>query len=296
MNRSTGNIRQLLNEGQAYLRRHDVPNARRNTEWLLGHALSCKTLDLYVDSDRVPSSHLSDVFWSYIERRAGREPLQYIIGTTEFMSLAFDVPRGVFVPRPETEVLVETSETHLPAGRAARVLDLCCGTGIVAVSLACRHREIRVVAVDASAAAVAATRRNAARHGVDGRIECVEMDAVAYSRAGGTGAPFDAVVCNPPYIATADLVELPADVRDHEPIQALDGGEDGLDFYRAVIPHLQPRVTATGFVAFEIGDTQADAVAAMLSDAGFVETRLERDYAGRDRVVVGVCGQQRRGG
>ncbi len=283
-------IRDLLQRAELRLVASGVPNARRNAEWMLCHALGLRMLDLYVQSTDAPDPDRASVYREMVERRAAREPLQYILGATEFMSLSFEVHPGVFVPRPDTEVLVERAEELLrsrPLHEALDVLDLCSGSGIIGVSLAARIPNLAVVAVDVSSAAAVITARNAALNGVSDRVEVVHEDAFAYLR--DTGRRFAAVVCNPPYIESGELAALPREVRDHEPTLALDGGRDGLDFYRRAVPELAGRLTPGGFVMFEIGDTQGAGVSKLLRDAAFTSVEVAKDYAGRDRVVIGFA-------
>lgn len=282
-----GTIRDWLKRAETLLVTHDVPNARRNAEWMLCHSLGWSMLDVYVQSAALLDDAHARRYWGIVERRASREPLQYILESTEFMSLPFDVHRGVFVPRPETELLVEWAEARLrarPLHQPLAALDLCCGSGIVGVSLASRVPNLDVVAVDVAAAAAALTATNAERNAVADRVRVVEADAFAF--LGEPGERFAAIVCNPPYISTGELAALPREVREHEPMLALDGGEDGLDFYRKVVPFLARRLHADGFVAFEIGDKQGASVAALLRDAGFGSVEVAKDYAGCDRVVT----------
>jgi release factor glutamine methyltransferase len=282
-------IRDLLQRAELRLAASGVPNARRNAEWMLCHALGLRMLDLYVQSTAAPDPERVALYREMIARRAAREPLQYILGATEFMSLPFEVHPGVFVPRPDTEVLVERAEAMLrsrPLHEALEVLDLCCGSGIIGVSLAARVPNLAVVAVDISSDAALVTARNATLNGVADRVDVVRTDAFAY--IGDSGRRFSAVVCNPPYIESGELAALPREVREHEPMLALDGGCDGLDFYRRAVPELVGRIVPGGFVMFEIGDAQGVAVSKLLHDAGFVAVEVVKDYAGRDRVVLGT--------
>jgi release factor glutamine methyltransferase len=287
MSTMPGNIRDLLSRAEHHLVRHGVPNARRNAEWMLCHTLGWSMLDLYVQSGKRLDARRLEAYWERIERRARREPLQYILGSTEFMSLPFDVHAGVFVPRPDTEVLVERAEEMLrafPLHRALSVLDLCSGSGIIGVSLAHRIPNLTVTAVDVSGEAAALTAHNARKNAVAERVRVVRVDAFAFLEQ--SPAQFTAVLCNPPYIATGELAALPREVREHEPALALDGGADGLDFYRHVIPMLPARLAGGGFLTFEIGDTQGTAVSRLLHDAGFERVEITRDLSGRDRVVT----------
>jgi release factor glutamine methyltransferase len=282
-------IRDLIRQGEEMLVSHGVPNARRNAEWILCDTLGCSMLDLYLESSR-PSQRQVDVFHERIARRAAREPLQYILGTTEFMALPFEVYPGVFVPRPDTEVLVEEAERWLrrrPLGEPLRVLDLCCGSGVIGVALAQRIPNLVVDAVDRSPDAVDATGRNARINGVDARVRVHHADAVEFLE-GAVAGGFAAVACNPPYIETAVIASLPPEVALHEPVAALDGGADGLDVYRALIPRLSACLVPRGLTIFEIGDAQASAVSGMLERERFTDIHVTQDLSGHDRVVAAI--------
>ncbi|MFH1756098.1 MAG: peptide chain release factor N(5)-glutamine methyltransferase [Candidatus Latescibacterota bacterium] len=285
MSPESQSIRELLQEGWMRLEHNSVPNARRNAEWMLASALRCSVLDLFADSHRAAAADGADRYRRFLARRTAREPLQYITGDTAFMSLPFRIRPGVFVPRPDTEVLVEKMEDKLKKYfRDIRVLDLCCGAGVIGISLAVRSPHCRVTGVDASMEAVRLSQENARLNGVSQRAQFVHATADDYGS--GEKSLFTAVVCNPPYIASGDIPLLPPEVKDHEPMDALDGGADGLDFYRRVIPRLPAWIQRGGYAAFEIGASQKDAVIALLLDAAFDEAESYRDYSGNDRVVL----------
>jgi release factor glutamine methyltransferase len=286
-------IVRVLRDAESYLIERGVPNARRNAEWLLAHVLGCSSPELYLTPYRVIDRARLDLFHSLVGRRGAREPLQYILGTTEFMSLPFLVRPGVFIPRPDTEVLVEAVETVLRVHRGSfrptkngrvTVLDLCCGSGVIGVSLVCRLAEVDCVAVDVDADAVDLTRDNAARNGVESRVRAVEADAAEYLL--GRPGPYDAIVCNPPYVPSGDIAGLLPELKDHEPSLGLDGGPDGLDFYRRLVPLLPPAMATGGIAAFEIGDTQARTVTSIFESASFGDVTVHRDYRHLDRVVT----------
>jgi release factor glutamine methyltransferase len=283
-------IVRLLRESEAYLAERGVPNARRNAEWLLGDVLGCRSAELYLNPYRVIDRGDRDRFQNILRRRGEREPLQYILESTEFMSLPFRMRRGVFIPRPETELLVETVEGFLDeiarnlGGGPLTVLDLCCGSGVIGISLAVRRPGLECAAVDTDGAAVELARENAALNGVGDRVRCVEDDAARFLRR--AGETYHALVCNPPYVPAADIGRLLPEVGRHEPRRALDGGADGLDFYRDAIP-LFPGATARGgIIALEIGDTQGRAVSDLAAAAGFESASVRKDYRGLDRVVT----------
>ncbi len=284
---SSSNIRDWLQRAEAHLVSHGVPNARRNAEWMLCYSIGCDMLDVYAKSGDALDAATGARYWEIVERRASREPLQYILEGTEFMSLPFSVRPGVFVPRPETELLVELAEARLrdrPLHQTISALDLCSGSGIIGVSLAARVPNLGVVAVESSSPAAVCTAANAQRNGVSGRVRVFEEDALEFLRTGTRS--FTAILCNPPYIATGELASLPREVREHEPMAALDGGADGLDFYRRSAPLLARRLQADGFVMFEIGNTQGKAVSDLLWKAGLAAVEVAKDYAGHDRVVI----------
>jgi release factor glutamine methyltransferase len=258
--------------------------------------LGWKTLDVYVKSQERLEDAQRDAFWALVERRASREPLQYILGSTEFMSLPFAVRPGVFVPRPDTEILVERAESVLrafPLHQPLSVLDLCCGSGIIGVSLAHRIGNLEVTSVDVAPAAVDLTLQNARLNAVADRVRVVQSDAFRYLEKWTECVT--AILCNPPYIGTHDLEQLPVEVREHEPMLALDGGPDGLDFYRRVIPMLRARLVSGGLVMFEIGDAQGAAVSALLDGAGFASSEVIPDLSGRDRVVAATMSAENHG-
>lgn len=269
-----------------HLEQRGVPNARRNAEWMLASALGCSVLDLFVDSHRWAPPAGAERYRKFLLRRTAREPLQYITGDTSFMSLPFKILPGVFVPRPDTEVLVEKVEEKLRKyDRAVRILDLCSGAGVIGISLAARLAKCEVIGVDCSGEAVRIAGENAVLNGVANRVRFVHATAADYLN--GETADFTAVVCNPPYIASGDIYELPPEVRDYEPRAALDGGPEGLDFYREIVPRLPVLIQSGGYAAFEIGATQRDAVAALLEGRVFNAIESYRDYSGHDRVVIG---------
>lgn len=277
----------LIREGRAQLERHNVPNALHNAEWMLSGLIGCTRAELYLRGDAPVDPASVSRFEEQIQRRCLREPLQYILGSVEFMSYQFAIVPGVFIPRFETELLVERLEPHLH-GRGIRergtILDLCSGSGVIALALLMRNPGLTAVGVDSNPAAVALSERNAASLGLERRAIFEVADATARLARGGDR--FDLIVSNPPYIPTAEMGRLAPEVREHEPPESLLGGADGLDFYRSAIPLLPPRLTDRGVVALEIGAGQGDAVSALLGKAGLGDVVVYNDYAGFERVVI----------
>lgn len=222
----------------------------------------------------------------YQKRRLAGEPIAYIIGEWSFCGLDFYVGPQALIPRVDTEMLAQLAVSRLrEQGGATRILDLCAGTGCVGLSAAAMVKEARAVLVDLSDGALELCKKNIRRHKLTGRAVYLKGDALqAPSHALGQ---FDVLVCNPPYIPTGDLAGLDVSVRDYEPMLALDGGEDGLDFYRAIGQLWQPALKPGGHLLYEVGVGQAEAVAWTLVHAGYENIRITRDTGGIDRVVEG---------
>jgi release factor glutamine methyltransferase len=266
-------------------RKRGLESPRLDAELLLSHVLRVDRIRLLVDAARPLSRDDLVAYKELIVRRRRAEPVAYILGVREFHGHAVQVERGVLVPRPDTETLVEVA---LDRTRAAHLfgeaLDLCTGSGCVAIAFAKRRPTWRVTAVDVSADAVRVARRNVERLGTAFGTRVVEGDLDAPL---GDAARFDLVTANPPYIPTAELATLPPDVRDHEPRLALDGGADGLVVVRRVIEAARRRLRPGGIVAIEIAHDQAPRAARLLEGAGFTDLERRRDYGGIERVLSG---------
>jgi release factor glutamine methyltransferase len=227
-------------------------------------------------------------FRELVRRRLQHEPVQYIVGTTEFYGLEFTVSPHVLIPRPETEHLVEAVIDRLKAGDATepRILDIGTGSGVIAVTLAAQLATAQLTATDVSTDALAVAAANAESNGVGDRVTFFPHDILS-GNPEAIGGPFDVVVSNPPYIATADMAELQEEIRAHEPIAALTDGGDGLAFYRRFASLLPTLLAPGGLLAVEIGYGQSEVVRGILADAGLRDIEVVRDYSGIDRVVLG---------
>lgn len=221
-----------------------------------------------------------------VQRRLAGEPVAYITGVWEFRGLPMEVSRDVLIPRIDTEVLAELAIKYLRGtGRLdARVLDLCSGTGCIGCAIAAELPRVRVVLADVSAAAMDISRRNVERNGLGGRVSFLPADVTKQPPL-MTGS-FDLVVSNPPYIPTMEILTLDPSVRDYEPVWALDGGEDGLDFYRAILKNWSGVIRQGGELMFEVGEDQAERVKDLMRMAGLREARSFPDTQNIQRVVA----------
>lgn len=221
-----------------------------------------------------------------VQRRLAGEPVAYITGVWEFRGLPMEVSRDVLIPRIDTEVLAELAIKYLRGtGRLdARVLDLCSGTGCIGCAIAAELPRVRVVLADVSPEAMEISRRNVERNGLDGRISFLPADVMKLPPL-MTGS-FDLVVSNPPYIPTVEIMTLDPSVRDYEPVWALDGGEDGLDFYRAILKNWASVIRQGGELMFEVGEDQAERVKDLMRMAGLREARSFPDTQNIQRVVA----------
>ncbi|PKQ20889.1 MAG: peptide chain release factor N(5)-glutamine methyltransferase [Actinobacteria bacterium HGW-Actinobacteria-6] len=268
-----------------YLARKGDDHPRRSAEWLLSAATGLSRVQLYAFHDRPLSPEERVSFRSAIERRASGEPLQYVTGEMPFRHLVLRVKRGVFIPRPETEVLVDAALEAISSLDQPLVIDLCTGSGAVAVSLAYEHSSARVLATDVSEHAVEAARQNSLYAGVDERVQLFHgslFEPVSREYLGR----MDVVVSNPPYIPTEDVRSLPEEVLAYEPMAALDGGADGLDVARKIASEALEWLKPGGLLAMEVDETRAQAMAEEMQDS-YEGVAVRKDLTGRDRIVVG---------
>jgi release factor glutamine methyltransferase len=277
-------IQALLGWTTDFLRSKGVEAARLEAQVLLAHVLDCPRIELVARFPEQPTDEQRVRFRELIKRRVDGWPVAYLVGRREFYLLPFEVSPAVLIPRPETETLVLEALRLLKPLAAPAVLDLGTGSGCIAVSVAHQKRDARVTATDVSPDALDVARRNAEAHGVAGRVAFAQGDLFAAVPAGSL---FDVVVSNPPYVTPAELAGLSPDVREHEPRLALDGGPDGLAFYRRIAAGVGPLLKPGGWLAVEIGATQEDAVRTLLADRPELEAGPTlKDGAGRPRVAT----------
>ncbi len=240
-----------------------------------------------------------DMFFELMDRRGGGEPVQYITGTQEFMGLNFFVNPDVLIPRQDTETLVETAMKELRGRKTPfggfEILDLCCGSGAIAVSLACHLNDVKkkVIASDVSKGALETAKRNAAQYPASQEIRFVEsnlFEAFPKDRKGRGKKQFHLIASNPPYIPTAVLPTLQREIYEHEPLLALDGGADGIDFYVKILNEAPAYLAKDGVLLLEIGSDQGEILTALAEACGYYNpVEIIKDLAGKDRVVRCTC-------
>lgn len=267
---------------QDFIKR-EIASARLEAELLLGHVLTCDRVRLIVDASRPLSQEELTLYRELIVRRRTGEPLAYILGNREFFGHRFAVRSGVLIPRPDTECLVEVAldktRHRMLDGRA---LDLCTGSGCVAISFLKKRPTWRVTATDISEVALRVTEDNALALGARWNLRLLRGDLFA---ALERPERFELITCNPPYIPSSEIPELQREVAEFEPRPALDGGSTGLDFYRRLAEKARAHLVSGGVMAVEVGAGQAQDVEECLIAAGFIEPERTRDLAGHERVV-----------
>lgn len=293
--REAWTVRTILGWTAGYLERNGSATARLDAELLLARVLGCDRLRLFLDHDRPLGDPERDRFRELVRLRAAGRPVAYLLGEREFYSLRFAVDERVLIPRPETEHLVDAALERLghavARGRERPwVLEVGTGSGCVAAAIARQQPAARVVATDLSRRALEVARANLASCGVGERVRLVAADALeAFSGAAGG---FDLIVSNPPYVAASELAALPRDVREHEPVEALHGGADGLGVYRRIAEGARRVLAAGGAVVVELGAGRRPGVEAVFREAGFGSIHVNRDYNRVDRVLMARGGDE----
>lgn len=284
-------LQKLLNEGIEQLRKSSVPEPELDGKYLLMEAFGLSASDLLLKQGQEIAAGEDELyaagrFQGMIERRCGRIPLQYILGTQNFMGLEFRVDKRVLIPRPDTEDLVELVLKEQP-DKDKRVLDMCTGSGCIAISLAVLGGYRQVTAVDVSDGALEVARGNAERLQVSDRVRVVKSSMFEQEDVikGAKGEPYHIIVSNPPYIPTNVITGLQSEVKDFEPVMALDGKEDGLYFYRILAAESSRLLVSGGYLYLEIGYDQGDPVRELLHESGYTEIEVIKDTPGLDRIV-----------
>ena len=268
-----------------FLAKKGVESARLNAELLLAHQLKLPRMKLYLNFDRVLTAPETDGLRELVRRRAAREPLQHITGSTSFCGLEIAVSRHALVPRPETELLAELGWKFLRTRQSSFVtaLDFGTGTGCIAIALAANCPNTKITAIDVSPDALVLAKQNAEQNKAAGQIEFFQGNGFT---ALAEKVQFDLIISNPPYIAAAEIETLQPEVRDFDPRLALDGGADGLDFYRRLAVEAKPFLKSDGKVMVEFGEGQADAIRKIFEAEKWIVEAVKEDYSQRARILV----------
>ena len=279
-------VLEAIQRSADFLAKKGLDSPRLQVELLLSHLLQVPRMKLYLDFERELTEAEVTGLRELVRRRGLREPLQHIVGSTSFCGLEIIVNQNVLIPRPETELLAELGWlflNSLPQTPPPLALDFGTGSGCLAVALAVKSPNAIVLALDISSDALAVARQNAARHGVDSRIQFFGGDGFAVLPP---NAKFDLIISNPPYIPAAEIASLEPEVRDHDPRAALDGGADGLDFYHRLAAEARAFLKPGGRLMLEFGDGQAPALQKMFEQQKWIVESVKPDYSRRPRILT----------
>ena len=299
-------VLEAIQKSADFLGKKGIESPRLQAELLLAHLLKMPRMKLYLNFERVLTPAETDALRDVVKRRGLREPVQHIIGSTSFCGFEISVNRNALVPRPETELLAELGWQFLSTlnSQLSTALDFGTGTGCIAIALAAKCPSAKIIATDISSDALVLAGENAARNQVAERIEFVQSDGfkILVDRWGGrprepkansqdsspevSPAHFDLIISNPPYIPTAEIETLEPEVKNFDPRGALDGGPDGLDFYRMFARQAKPFLKPQGKIMLEFGDGQAEAIRRMFEDEKWIVEAVKDDYSQRERIFI----------
>ncbi|ASW44069.1 peptide chain release factor N(5)-glutamine methyltransferase [Clostridium isatidis] len=277
-------IGELIEKGISILKEKDIENYRLDTQLILAHVLKKDKLYIMTNRDVSVSVENEEKFLQLIEKRANKMPLKYILGETEFMGLDFIIKEGVLIPRNDTEILVEEVLKLINDEEELEVCDLCSGSGAIGIALAYYKKNIRVDEIDFYDIPEEITKKNIIKHNLEDRVKFIKSDLL--KEVIKDNKKYDILVSNPPYIKKEEINNLMEDVKDYEPHTALDGGKDGLFFYKRIIEESKEVLKKNAIIAFEIGYDQGEEVSKLLDDNGFKNIKIVKDLAGLDRVVL----------
>ncbi|MGK9477203.1 peptide chain release factor N(5)-glutamine methyltransferase [Melioribacter sp. OK-6-Me] len=279
------NILKAITLSAEYLEKKGVESPRLNAELLLADVLKCKRMDLYLQFDQPLKEVEIERYRELIRRRGAREPLQYILGYTEFYGLKFDINQYVLIPRPETELLVEKIIDLYKDSKSLKILDVGTGSGNIAVTLGLNLNDVRIVAIDKSNEALQLARHNAEMHGIIGSIEFIRKDI--FDEYLFHELQFDIIVSNPPYVSYNEYNKLQEEVARYEPDMAVTDFKDGLSFYRRITEMATQYLSTGGRLFFELGQGHAAEVASIMKNYDFINIEIIQDYQKIDRIIFG---------
>lgn len=290
-------VKEMLTMGEKQLMDSDIADATRDCKILYCYMMDIPFSKIILEYQEVLQDRLCDKYFELIDRRSKGEPVQYIMGSQEFMGLEFIVNENVLIPRQDTETLVEDALEIINTGtlrgedmdvkcKEWDILDLCTGSGAIGVSLARIANKVNVTCSDISEGAIKVAKENAQKHGVAKSVKFEQGDLFKPFSKHFRKQKFDMIISNPPYIKSSVIPTLQKEVCEHEPFSALDGGESGLDFYEKIVSGVGSHLRKSGVLLLEIGHDQGEAVSGLLSRNGeFTSIRVLKDLANRDRIV-----------
>ena len=290
-------VKEMLTMGEKQLMDSDIADATRDCKILYCYMMDIPFSKIILEYQEVLQDRLCDKYFELIDRRSNGEPVQYIMGSQEFMGLEFIVNENVLIPRQDTETLVEDALEIINTGtlrgedmdvkrKEWDILDLCTGSGAIGVSLARIANKVNVTCSDISEGAIKVAKENAQKHGVAKSVKFEQGDLFKPFSKHFHKQKFDMIISNPPYIKSSVIPTLQKEVCEHEPLSALDGGESGLDFYERIVSGVGGHLRKSGVLLLEIGHDQGEAVSGLLSRNGdFTSIRVLKDLANRDRIV-----------
>ena len=270
-------LKELLADGTKMLTQAGIDEAELDAGYILEYITGLNSAQYFIHSEDIIEKNKAEEFFRLIERRSKRIPLSYVIGTRDFFGLTFKVDENVLIPEQETELLVEEVIKH---SEGKSVLDMCTGSGCIAISIALFGKPSKVAASDISEKALEVARENAKS------LKAGEISFIQGDMFENVTDKFDIIVSNPPYIETGEIDELMPEVRDYIPRLALDGDIDGLKFYRIISKEAVKKLNKNGRIFYEIGYNQSRAVASILLENGFTDVKIMKDYSGLDRIVM----------
>ena len=270
-------LKGLLADGAKMLTQAGIDEAELDARYILEYITGLNSAQYFIHSEDIIEKNKAEEFFRLIERRSKRIPLSYVIGTRDFFGLTFKIDENVLIPEQETELLVEEVIKH---SEGKSVLDMCTGSGCIAISIALFGKPSKVAASDISEKALEVARENAKS------LKAGEISFIQGDMFENVTDKFDIIVSNPPYIETGEIDELMPEVRDYIPRLALDGDIDGLKFYRIISKEAVKKLNKNGRIFYEIGYNQSRAVASILLENGFTDVKIMKDYSGLDRIVM----------
>ncbi|PSM56836.1 peptide chain release factor N(5)-glutamine methyltransferase [Clostridium diolis] len=280
------NIEELIKTGTFTLKENGIDTARLDAELLLGNIIEKDRVYLITHKEDEVSKEDAEKYFDLIEKRRNKMPVKYILNKCEFMGIEFYVEEGVLIPRGDTEILVDEVLKIIEENQEMQICDLCSGSGAVGISLAHFRQNIKVDLIDYYPIPEKVSLINIEKNKLEDRVFFIKSDLLEESIK--NNKIYDIIVSNPPYIEACEIGKLMEDVKNYEPHTALNGGNDGLDFYRKIIDQSQYTLRESGILAFEIGYNQGEAVKLLMENNGFTNVKIVKDFASLDRVVVGI--------